>query len=323
MTGRPRWPWPARRRCGCCGWCSRPKSTLAGFRDWVVTDCPVAPGLRPGHVAQLEAERRAADEQVTLASPGTLRGFRTWVMTDCPAAPGLRPGHAAQLEAARQAAGEQVTAAIGQRDEAVAHAAAQAEEARGEAERARAAEAEVRGELDRVRADARQTVTQALTDAAGERDELRAWAGTAGRRAADCSSSRPAATPRNQADRLREEAAARIGALEADRAGLREERDRLAADLRAAARRRGGTGPARGGRAQPVRRDGPAKRDRMIELAGQRRDLATMPLGEVSKLASAVAAEIGYSPGTARRELVRHVRELQAAPRETRPEDGQ
>ena len=62
----------------------------------------------------------------------------------------------------------------------------------------------------------------------------------------------------------------------------------------------------------------------MIELAGQRRDLATMPLGEVSKLASAVAAEIGYSPGTARRELVRHVRELQAAPRETRPEeDGQ
>ena len=53
----------------------------------------------------------------------------------------------------------------------------------------------------------------------------------------------------------------------------------------------------------------------MIELAGQRRDLATVPLGEVSKLASAVAAEIGYSPGTARRELVRHVRELQAAPR--------
>ena len=35
-------------------------------------------------------------------------------------------------------------------------------QARGEAERARAAEAEVRGELDRVRADARQAVTQAL-----------------------------------------------------------------------------------------------------------------------------------------------------------------
>jgi len=51
----------------------------------------------------------------------------------------------------------------------------------------------------------------------------------------------------------------------------------------------------------------------MIELAGQRRDLALVPLAEVSQLASSVAAEIDYSPGTARRELVRHVRGLQAA----------
>ena len=51
----------------------------------------------------------------------------------------------------------------------------------------------------------------------------------------------------------------------------------------------------------------------MIELAGQRRDLASVPLAEVSQLASSVAAEIGYSPGTARRELVRYVRGLQAA----------
>ena len=50
----------------------------------------------------------------------------------------------------------------------------------------------------------------------------------------------------------------------------------------------------------------------MIELAGQRRDLASVPLAEVSQLASSVAAEIGYSPGTARRELVRYVRGLQA-----------
>src|SRR5262249_59270741 len=42
--------------------------TLRGFRTWVITDCPVAPGLRPGHVAQLEAGRRAADEQITLAT---------------------------------------------------------------------------------------------------------------------------------------------------------------------------------------------------------------------------------------------------------------
>ena len=107
-------------------------------------------------------------------------------------------------------------------------------------------------------------------------------------------------------------------------AGLQAERDQLAADLRAAHRpARTSTGPgAKPGR-RVARRDGPTKRDQMIELAGQRRDLATVPLAEVSQLASAVAAEIGYSPGTARRELVRHVRELQAAPRETRPQDRQ
>ena len=262
--------------------------------------------------------------RLVLAPKSTLAGFRDWVVTDCPVAPGFRPGHVAQLEAERRAADEQVTMAIGQRDDAVGRAAAQAEQARGEADRARAAEAEIRGELDRVRADARQAVTQALAGAARERDELRGWAD----RQAD-SMRAELAQARADASRLteqvRDDAAGRIASLEADRAGLREERDRLAADLRAAARQlRPGAGPARGGRAQRARRDGPAKRDRMIELAGQRRDLATMPLGEVSRLASAVAAEIGYSPGTARRELVRHVRELQAAPRETRPEeDGQ
>jgi len=67
-------------------------------------------------------------------------------------------------------------------------------------------------------------------------------------------------------------------------------------------------------RSRPRRsRDGgPTKRDRLIALAGERRDLASVPPGEVSKLASALAQEIGYSPGTARRELARHVRELQA-----------
>ena len=261
--------------------------------------------------------------RLVLAPKSTLAGFRDWVVTDCPVAPGLRPGHVAQLEAERRAADEQVTMAIGQRDDAVGRAAAQADQARGEADRARAAEAEIRGELDRVRADAQQAVTQALAGAARERDELRGWAG----RQAD-SMRAELAQARADASRLveqvRDDAAGRIASLEADRAGLREERDRLAADLRAVARQlRPGAGPARGGRAQRVRRDGPAKRDRMIELAGQRRDLATMPLGEVSRLASAVAAEIGYSPGTARRELVRHVRELQAAPGETRTEDGQ
>jgi hypothetical protein len=61
-------------------------------------------------------------------------------------------------------------------------------------------------------------------------------------------------------------------------------------------------------------RDGrPTKRDRLISLAGERRDLARMPLGEVSGLATVLAREIGYSGGTARRELIRHVRELQFA----------
>jgi hypothetical protein len=55
------------------------------------------------------------------------------------------------------------------------------------------------------------------------------------------------------------------------------------------------------------------KRDRLIALAAERRDLASVPLGEVSKLASALADEIGYSPGTARRELIRHVRDLQSS----------
>jgi hypothetical protein len=54
------------------------------------------------------------------------------------------------------------------------------------------------------------------------------------------------------------------------------------------------------------------KRDRLVALAGERRDLALIPLGEVSKLATALALEIGYSAGTARRELIRHVRDLQA-----------
>ncbi len=68
------------------------------------------------------------------------------------------------------------------------------------------------------------------------------------------------------------------------------------------------------------RRDGqPTKRDRLIALAAERRDLASVPLGEVSKLASALAGEIGYSPGTARRELVRHVRELQSSTAESAP----
>lgn len=317
-----------------------PKSTLAGFRDWVVTDCPVAPGIRPGHVAQLEAVRRAADEQVSLA--------------------------------------------IGQRDEAVGNAAAIAKQARGEADRAHAAESEVRAELARVRADAREAVAQALSGAAREREQLLSLAerranslraelaqarkdadrlagqvrgDAAGRvaaleeaseqlrgerdRLAEAARERDEvrawaerqiegltaqlAQARDDAAQLvgqvREDSAVRIADLEASRAELHKERDRLAAELRAAVRQqRHGSSPAER-QSRRVRRNGPTKRDQMIELASQRRDLAALPLAEVSKLANTIAAEIGYSPGTARRELVRHVRELQNAPADGKPED--
>jgi len=63
---------------------------------------------------------------------------------------------------------------------------------------------------------------------------------------------------------------------------------------------------------QRRRRDGlPTKRERLVSLAGEQRDLTSVPLGEVSRLATVLAREIGYSAGTARRELIRHVRELQ------------
>ena len=293
-------------------------------------------GAGPRPRSGRDAGRGRADPAVDGGRPGAVaaaagagcrrrrwRGFRDWVVTDCPVAPGLRPGHVAQLEAERRAADEQVTLAIGQRDDAVGRAAAQAEQARGEADRARAAEAEVRGELDRVRADARQAVTQALADAAREREELRGLGRTAGRQHARraCAGPRRCRSP----GRSRSATTLRPGsppwkptAQGCARNGTGWPQT-FAPPPASRGRHRS---PARGGRAQRARRDGPAKRDRMIELAGQRRDLAAMPLAEVSKLASAVAAEIGYSPGTARRELVRHVRELQAAPRDNQAGGG-
>ena len=45
-----------------------PASTLTGFRSWVITDCPVAPGLHPGHLAEVEAARQDADQRIALAA---------------------------------------------------------------------------------------------------------------------------------------------------------------------------------------------------------------------------------------------------------------
>jgi hypothetical protein len=210
--------------------------------------------------------------RLALAPRSTLSGFRAWVVDDCPVAPGRRPGHLAELEAVRRDAEQQVALAARRCEEVTGRAACQARQARDEAMRARAAEAAMRDELQQVRDDCARLVGEARTAAA-----------------------------------------ARIAAVEEARAEVRAERDRLAAALRAGNRPRGSR--RRPGTPQQPRRrhGGPTKRDRMIELAGQRRDLASVPLGEVSRLAGEVAAEIGYSPGTARRELVRHVRRLQAA----------
>jgi hypothetical protein len=70
-------------------------------------------------------------------------------------------------------------------------------------------------------------------------------------------------------------------------------------------------------------RDGMSKAARLIALAGHRHDLATIPVEKVSRLATELAGEIGYHPGTARRVLLAHVRDLQADHSAVRPgQDG-
>lgn len=54
------------------------------------------------------------------------------------------------------------------------------------------------------------------------------------------------------------------------------------------------------------------KQTRLLELASERHDLATIPLKSVSRIATGLAAEIDLAPGTARRVLLAHVRTLQS-----------
>jgi hypothetical protein len=249
--------------------------------------------------------------RLALAPRSTLAGFRTWVVEDCAVAPGRRPGHLAELETVRHDAEQQIALAARQRDQTAARAAAEARTAREEAIEARAAETAIRAEMDRARAGADGLAAAVLADAARERDELRAWA------------ERQAGALRAELERVREDAG-HLVRLAREEASTRiaattellaADRDRLAAELRSMTHRSSQVrkGAPRAGRAPGSRDAGPTKRDRMIELAGQRRDLASVSLGEVARLAGEVAAEIGYSPGTARRELARHVRQLQAA----------
>jgi hypothetical protein len=75
----------------------------------------------------------------------------------------------------------------------------------------------------------------------------------------------------------------------------------------------------RAGSGKPPAARRPGKQDRMLALAGQRHDLATLPLKQVSGIANQIGAEVSLSPGTARRVLLAHVRALQNG---TRPKEA-
>ena len=255
--------------------------------------------------------------RLALAPRSTLLGFRTWVVEDCPVAPGRRPGHLAELDAVRDEAQQRIALAAKQHDEIAGRAVAEARQAHEDAVAARAAETAIRAELGRAQAHADRLVAGALADTARERDELRAWA------------ERQAGALRTELERVREDAGRLVRLAREETSAriaattelLAAERDRLAAELRSATHSPSQVRkPAsRARQPQGPRDGGPTKRNRMIELASQRRDLASVPLGEVARLASEVAGEIGYSPGTARRELARHVRQLQATSATAQP----
>jgi hypothetical protein len=82
--------------------------------------------------------------------------------------------------------------------------------------------------------------------------------------------------------------------------------------------------PERARNNKPARNNGPSKADQLIRLADQRHNLADIPVERVSRLATELASEIGYHPGTARRVLLAHVRRLQGiTPATTTPsQDG-
>jgi hypothetical protein len=244
--------------------------------------------------------------RLTVAPRSTLGGFRSWVVTDCPVAPGLRPGHLAEIAAVRRDADQRAALVAAELDKAAERAARDAQLAREEITEARAAEAAVREELDRVRLDAAAHAAQALDFAAREKEELRAWA----ERQADglhAELAQARADAARMVTEVRNASATQVTALKQAHSDLRDANARLATALEAAHR------PRRSGGARGKHDGSQTKRDQMIELAGQRYDLQAIPLEEVSTAANEIAAEISYSASTARRELLRHVRELQAA----------
>lgn len=270
--------------------------------------------------------------RLALAPPSTLKGFRGWVVDDCPVAPGRSPGHLAELAAVRQGAekvlqdAEQRLALETQRhDEAAESARTQARRASEDAARARSAETLARSELETQRAAFARLAEQARTDAAHESAEMRAWAGQQVD-ALRAELQRSQQTAAGLLGEIQDSTAKRTADLEQARVGLQaraEEAQRQADALRGERDHLAGQLQAMTQWARPIRRDASrsaraasrkaaTKREQMITLASQRHDLVSLPLGEVSKLASALAEEIGYSAGTARRELLSHVRALQA-----------
>jgi hypothetical protein len=266
--------------------------------------------------------------RLVLAPPSTLRGFRDWVVADCPVAPGRSPGYVAELAALRKDAEQRLAITAHQHEEAVDRAIAQVREATEEAAQARSAEALARSELQAQRAEASRLAAQTRADAARECEAVRTWAGQQGdelraelRRAQEEAA--------GWVTEIRQVAGHRVAALEEARAelrhraeraeehasALRADRDRLAAELHAvpAPSTRSHTAARPRATARQAGRRGPTKRDQMITLASQRHDLARLPQNEVARLARTLAQEIGYSAGTARRELLDHVRGLQAS----------
>jgi hypothetical protein len=74
--------------------------------------------------------------------------------------------------------------------------------------------------------------------------------------------------------------------------------------------------PRNGSRSPGWRTGKPGKQARMLALAGERHDLTTLPLKQVSGIANTIGAEVDLSPGTARRVLLAHVRTLQNGTRQ-------
>ena len=139
-----------------------PRSTLTGFRSWVIADCPVAPGLRPGHRAELEAARQDADQRIALAARehdealGQAAAAARQARDEATRARAAETGLRAELDRTRADASQLIT-------QALADAAAERGELRAQSEQQAQ---QLRTELGRVREDADRLVGHVRDSAA-------------------------------------------------------------------------------------------------------------------------------------------------------------